>query len=214
MTYNLLMETEIELHQLIRDRRAIRRYQDLPVEKEIVERLIDTALWAPSAHNRQPWRFAVLTDKGLIANLADAMGAQLYQDRLNDGDPLENIERDVIRSRARIVGAPLIIVVFLSMSDMDSYADTRRQNAEHMMAVQSVSMAAQNLWLLAHAEGLGACWLCAPLFVPDIVRDLLSLPADWEAQGLMTLGWPAEERSKSRRPWQDSVRFFLDSPNF
>ena len=102
----------------------------------------------------------------------------------------------------------MIVIVFLSMSDMDSYVDVRRHEAEHMMAAQSVAMAAQNLWLLAHAEGLGACWLCAPLFVPGLVRGLLGLPADWEAQGLMTLGWPAEIRSKERRPWQDSVRFF------
>ena len=98
--------------------------------------------------------------------------------------------------------------MFLSMSDMDSYADARRSLAEHTMAVQSVAMAAQNLWLLAHAEGLGACWLCAPLFVPDLVRDHLRLPRDWEALGLMTLGWPAEEQSKTRRPWQEFVRFY------
>ncbi len=208
MTYNLTMETENELHAIIRTRRAIRYYQDLPVATEIVARLIDTALWAPSAHNRQPWRFAVLSDRKIKANLAELMGERLVQDRLNDGDPLESIERDVHRSRSRITGAPVVIAVFLSMSDMDVYADARRQNAEHMMAVQSVAMAAQNLWLLAHAEGLGACWLCAPLFAPDVVRDLLDLPADWEAQGLLTLGWPAEKRSKSRRPWQDSVRFF------
>lgn len=208
MLYNLLMQSENELHQLIRGRRAIRRYQDRPIERGIIENLIDTALWAPSAHNRQPWRFAVLTSKELKENLAEAMGERLVQDRLNDGDPVKIIERDVARSHARICGAPVVIIVFLSMSDMDHYADARRSHAEHMMAVQSVAMAAQNLWLLAHAEGLGACWLCAPLFVPDLVRDILSLPDDWEAQGLMTLGWPAEIRSRNRRPWQESVRFF------
>jgi F420 biosynthesis protein FbiB-like protein len=150
----------------------------------------------------------VLTDIHLKESLAQAMGERLYQDRLNDGDLVEDIERDVARSRSRIARAPVVIVVFLSIFDMDSYSDARRSRAEYLMAVQSVAMAAQNLWLLAHAEGLGACWLCAPLFVPDLVRDLLHVPNDWEAQGLMTLGWPAEKRSKTRRPWQDSVRFY------
>ena len=208
MLYNQFMESEKELHQLIRSRRAIRRYQDRPVSREVIERLLKTALWSPSAHNRQPWRFTVLTDIDVKERLAQVMGERLYQDRLIDGDPVEDIERDVARSRTRITGAPVVIVVFLSMSDMDSYSDVRRSRAEHTMAVQSVAMAAQSLWLLAHDEGLGACWLCAPLFVPDLVRDLLSLPYDWEAQGLMTLGWPAEKRSKTRRPWQDSVRFY------
>lgn len=208
MPYNHFMKIDQGLHQIVRGRRAIRRYQDRPVKQELVEKLLDAAMWSPSAHNRQPWRFAVISGSDHKEKLARVMGERLYQDRMADGDLVEDIERDVNRSHARITGAPVIVILFLSMSDMDSYADDWRSLAEHTMAVQSVAMAAQNLWLLAHAEGLGACWLCAPLFVPDLVRDLLQLPNDWEAQGLMTLGWPAEERSKTRRPWQDSVRFY------
>ena len=59
----------------------------------------------------------------------------------------------------------------------------------------------------AHAEGLGACWLCAPLFVPDLVRRTLALPADWEPQGLLTVGWPAETKEKTRAPWASRVHF-------
>jgi nitroreductase len=76
------------------------------------------------------------------------------------------------------------------------------------MAIQSVAMCAQTLWLLAHAEGLGACWLCAPLFVPALVRETLDLPADWEPQGLLTLGWPAEDKTKTRRSVEDFAHFF------
>ena len=64
--------------------------------------------------------------------------------------------------------------------------------------MQSVALAAQNMLLTAHAEGLGACWMCAPLFCPDVVRAELSLPDDWLAQGLITLGYPAEQRVKER----------------
>jgi nitroreductase len=66
-------------------------------------------------------------------------------------------------------------------------------------------MAAQNLWLTAHSEGLAACWLCAPLFVPDLVRQTLELPVDWEPLGLMTLGYPAELKEKSRAPLAEKV---------
>ncbi len=196
------------LQQIIRERRAIRTYEDRPVAGDLIEKLLDGAQWAPSAHNRQPWRFAVLTAYSQKKTLAQTMGKRLYEDRLADGDLLEDIRLDVARSQARITGAPVVIVVFLSMEDMDAYADARRNHAEYTMAVQSVAMAAQNLWLMAHAEGLGACWLCAPLFVPDLVRDLLQVPEDWEAQGLMTLGWPAEKRQKERRPWREAVRFY------
>lgn len=196
-----------QIHDLVRSRRALRRYTAEPVARELVERLLETAVWAPSAHNRQPWRFAVLTTLANKEKLAHAMGQRLRTDRTADGDQPDVIERDVARSFARITGAPVAIVVCLSMRDMDSYPDDRRQQAERDMAMQSVAMAAQNLWLLAHAEGLGCCWLCAPLFVPHLVQQTLALPADWEPQGLMTLGWPAEAKEKTRQPLASKAHF-------
>jgi F420 biosynthesis protein FbiB-like protein len=195
------------LSHLIKTRRAIRRYQDKPVPKDLLDHMLETAMWAASAHNRQPWRFAVLTEFASKAKLANAMGDKLRADRTADGDNAEAIDRDVARSFARITGAPVVVVVCLSMADMDSYPDPHRSWAEKTMAVQSVAMAAQNLWLLAHETGLGACWLCAPLFVQRLVRDTLGLPADYEPQGLLTMGYPAEEKTKERRPWQENVLF-------
>jgi coenzyme F420-0:L-glutamate ligase/coenzyme F420-1:gamma-L-glutamate ligase len=192
---------------LARGRRAIRRYSDEPVPPELLDLLLETAVWSPSAHNRQPWRFAVLEAAASKAALAHAMGQRLRTDRSADGDPPDAIERDVARSFARITGAAALIVVCLSLADMDSYPDAHRSQAERTMAVQSVAMAAQTLWLAAHAAGLGACWLCAPLFVPELVVTTLNLPPDWEPQGLLTLGWPAEEKEKPRAPWPSRVHF-------
>jgi nitroreductase len=74
------------------------------------------------------------------------------------------------------------------------------------MAIQSVSMAVQNLLLMAHASGLGACWMCAPLFCQDTVRQALSLPDDWEAQALITIGVPADEgKPRTRESVQSKV---------
>ena len=74
------------------------------------------------------------------------------------------------------------------------------------MAVQSVAMAVQNLLLAAHAEGLGACWMCAPLFCPDSVRAALGLAENWEAQALITLGFPANEgKPASRKPLSEAA---------
>lgn len=192
---------------LIKTRRAIRRYLPRPVPQPLLQHLLQTAMWAPSAHNRQPWRFAVLTAPAHKAKLAHAMGNKLRTDRTADGDASEAIEQDVARSYARITGAPAVIIVCLSMADMDTYPDPHRSEAERTMTVQSVAMAAQNLWLLAHSAGLGACWLCAPLFVPELVRHTLNLPPDWEPQGLMTLGYPAGDKTKPRAPWTDKVQF-------
>ena len=202
------LTTELDkMTKLVRSRRAIRRYTDEAVPQELLEHLLETATWSPSAHNRQPWRFAVLTDFADKAGLANGMGARLRRDRTADNDSPDAIERDVQRSYARITGAPVVIIICSSLVDMDVYGDKRRDEAERVMAIQSVSMAAQNLWLLAHSAGLGCSWMCAPLFVPDLVVELLDLQKDWEPQGLMTLGWPAEEKTKTRHPTSDKVKF-------
>jgi len=193
----------------ITTRRSIRRYQPDPIADELIEQLLTAAIWAPSAHNRQPWRFAVITSATLKERLAQAMGRQLRADLVADRLPPELIEKDVSRSYQRLTSAPLLILLSLSMNDMDTYPDAHRQQNEWTMAVQSTAMAGQNLLLAAHALGLGACWLCAPLFCSAVVRSTLSLPPDWQPQAILTLGYPAEQKEKNRHPLDGRV-LFLD----
>jgi F420 biosynthesis protein FbiB-like protein len=195
-----------DLAGLLRARRSIRRYQPQPVPAEAIERLLATAGWAPSSHNRQPWRFVTIFSLETKTRLARAMAERLEADRLADGDPAEAVAADTAKSFARITQAPVVVLACLTLADMDSYPDARRAAAERTMAVQSVAMAVQNLLLAAQAEGLGACWMCAPLFCPEVVGRALDLPADWEAQALVTLGYPASGGKPAvRRPIQEMM---------
>jgi len=196
---------DIPVLQAIFERRSLRRYQDRSVPQDLLENVLTAGTWAPSAHNRQPWRFAVIRDLAMKEELALAMGRQLQQDLQADGVPQPVIEKDVNRSYDRLTSAPVVIIVCLSMIDMDVYHDAQRNQNEYLMAVQSTAMAGQNILLAAHAEGLGACWMCAPLFCPDVVRDTLELPDDWQAQGIITLGYPAQEREKTRETLETRV---------
>lgn len=197
-----------ELSDIIKQRRSIRRYADRTVDPVVLRRLLEVACWAPSAHNRQPWRFAVIIDPARRAELAQAMGNRFRSDLTADGLPHDQIERQIARSYARISGAPAVVLLFLSMADMDQYPDSRRQEFERVMAIQSVALAAQNFLLAAQAEGLGACWMCAPLFCPDVVRQVLALPADWETQALLTVGYPAEQRVSEREPLEKKILWY------
>lgn len=199
------MPTSEDIYAIMQSRRSIRRYTNQPVPQDVLNRLLNAAIWAPSAHNRQPWRFAVIETTQSREALARAMGERLRADLTADGVPLETLEADIARSYARITSAPAAIMVCLSMVDMDRYPDNRRAEAERMMAVQSVAMAVQNLLLAAHGEGLGACWMCAPLFCPETVRAALDLPSDWEAQALVTLGYPSVARQSTRHTLESRV---------
>lgn len=194
------------LVEAITGRRSIRRYRPEQPARALIDSLLEMATSAPSAHNRQPWRFRVLIDDTEKEALATAMSARLTHDRLADGDAEDIVEADAARSRRRITEAPAVIVICLSMADMDRYPDLRRSRAEYLMAVQSVAMASQNLLLASHAAGLGACWLCAPLFCPGIACQVLDLPEDWQPQGLITLGYPADAGKPFIRHPLDRVR--------
>jgi coenzyme F420-0:L-glutamate ligase / coenzyme F420-1:gamma-L-glutamate ligase len=202
-----------ELSQAIHARRSIRRFRDGDVPREVVLELIEAAGRAPSPHNRQPWRFAVLPGNEGKARLARSMGERLRADRTRDGDSVEDIEADVARSRARIEGAAIVLVAALTMRDMDHYADARRSEAERIMAVQATAAAVQNILLLAQARGFGACWMCAPLFCAGTVRAALGLPEDWEPQALVTLGIPDSGARERPRLGIDETSIWLEDAN-
>jgi coenzyme F420-0:L-glutamate ligase / coenzyme F420-1:gamma-L-glutamate ligase len=177
--------------QATHPRRSIRRYVSRPVSSDVIDRLLEAATQAPSAHNRQPWRFAVISNPLVKAQLADRMGERLKTDRLRAADRVEEIDRDITRSQARLTSAPTLIIVCVSINNPDHY--------ERIMAIQSVAAAIQSLLVAAHEAGLGACWMAAPLYCPDVVRDVLHLPDDWEAQALVTIGYPADDGKPKAR---------------
>ncbi|MEM9952515.1 MAG: nitroreductase family protein [Chloroflexota bacterium] len=199
------LSTTSNLITAIQSRRSLRRYQQQAIPKALIEKVLDAGTWAPSAHNRQPWRFAVLQTTNSKDTLARAMGKRLQADLERDYVPQAVIEKEVTRSYDRLTSAPVVIVVNLTMCDMDTYSDDLRNTNEHIMAIQSVAMAGQNILLAAHSLGLAACWMCAPLFCPDVVQQILNLPDDWQPQGIITMGYPAQERSKTREPLETRI---------
>lgn len=193
-------KSDADFWQLVAGRRSIRRYLNQPIAPEVISALVEAATWAPSAHNRQPWRFCVVTTESGKAALSEHMAEQWRRDLNGDGADPAAVERRIAISHARLTGAAALVVASMSMEEMDVYPDIQRSQAEWTMAVQSVALACQNLLLAAHYYGLGACWMCAPLFVPELVRHVLQLPPSWQPQALITLGYPAEEKSKARAP--------------
>lgn len=196
--------------RLLAGRRSVRRYLPMQPPKALIEQLLYLGACAASAHNRQPWRFAVMHAYETKATLATAMGNKLRRDRLADGDHLDDIEADVSRSFARITSAPVIILLCLTMEDMDQYHGQIRNDHEFCMASQSVAMAGQNIMLAAHAAGLSSCWMCAPMFCPDIVRTTLNLADHWVPQGMLTLGYPANQGKPFQRKPLSDVTLYLD----
>jgi len=187
----------------------VRRFKSDPVPDSVIKNILTTATFAPSAHNRQPWRFCVVTDASTKTKLADAMSAEFKRDLEKGGLPPEKIQTQVKRSKLRMTSAPVIIVINLDMADMDVYPDTKRKKAEYTMAVQSVANAGMQLLLAAHAEGLGGVWICSPLFVQETIQELLNLPKSWEPQGMFYLGYPDVIPNVRERKSLDEITHYI-----
>lgn len=194
------------VYKIIEARRTVRKYSSKNISKKVLRRILNAARWAPSAHNAQPWRFIVIQDSTVKRKLAETMASEWNKDLCKDAVSLQERERLIQLSVERLVGAPVIIVALLTLEGMDKYRDEKRQKAEREMAIQSVAASIQNLLLAAHAEELGACWLCAPLFCPETVAKVLEIPHDIKPQALITLGYPAEKpKVGSRKPLENIV---------
>jgi coenzyme F420-0:L-glutamate ligase/coenzyme F420-1:gamma-L-glutamate ligase len=206
--------TATDLHAFLRTRRSIRRFKADLIPDSVIENILTTATFAPSAHHRQPWRFAVMTELSVKKKLADAMAEKFQQELENDGLLPDEISKRVARSKERILSAPVVIILSVDMSDMDTYPDERRNKAEYIMATQSAANAGMQLLLAAHAEGLGSVWVCSPLFVQDSVRAVLNLPKTWEPQAMYFLGYPAETpQARERKSIKEISKWSQTSPN-
>jgi F420 biosynthesis protein FbiB-like protein len=173
------------------ERRSVRKYEDRPVSKELIRKVLTAAGWAPSAHNAQPWRFIVLVDAQVKKRLAEAMAEAWAADMAKDG---RSIEPETFKLQVgRFAGAPVLVLACFSMEGMIKFPDGQRQSYERDLAIQSLAAAVENLLLAAHALGLGACWFCAPAFCKDTVREVLGIPAEVEPQALIAMGYPAEK---------------------
>lgn len=200
--------TRTDLHAFLRSRRSIRRFKPDPVPDSAIREILHTATFAPSAHNRQPWRFVVVTDSSVKQTLAEAMSLDFQRDLEQDTLSPDEIQKRIERSRGRIQSAPVVILLCVDMTEMDAYPDTRRKKAEYIIATQSAANAGMQLLLAAHAEGLGGVWVCSPMFAQKTVQKALNISKTWEPQALFLLGYPAEiPEVRERKKLEEVVVF-------
>lgn len=195
------------LYKVMETRRSIRRYLSKDISNNVLRRILNAARWAPSAHNAQPWRFIIIKDSTVKRKLAKAMASEWNKDLCKDSVPSEERQRLIKFSIKRFTSVPILVVVLLTMEEMNKYKDEKRQKAEYVMAIQSVAASIQNLLLAAHAEGLSTCWFCVPLFCPETVRKVLKAPEGIEPQALITVGYPAEKPEAPERKPLESIIF-------
>ncbi len=174
----------MDIFQVIRDRRSIRKYKDIPVEWEKIEQVLDAARLAPSWKNQQCWRFLVLTDAGKRAALLDAFP---------DDNP----------GKKAVAMAPVVIVVCADPAESDV-----ENGIDYFVA--DTAIAFEHLCLAAHALGLGSCWM--GWYDEAMIKGAVGIPPNIRIVGITPLGYPDQEPKPRPRKELDEIAFFEEWP--
>ena len=164
-----------EFCDLIKSRRSVRSFKNLPVDKKLLFDLLDIARWAPSHCNTQDVSFIIIDDDEIKNQIIDMGGSVIIRN------------------------APVgVVVLYNNCSDNLEYSDF----------IQSGAAVIQNLLLLAHANGLGACWV-AHLPRKSEMRTLLDIPPTYDPIAYVLLGYPARDPKPVPRKYdmQDITSF-------
>jgi F420 biosynthesis protein FbiB-like protein len=177
----------MDYHDFLRTRRSIRRFKTDPIPDSVIQRILTTAIFAPSAHDQQPWRFCVVTDLSVKSRLGGAITSKMRADMQAEGIDESDIEKRVSLSLRRMDEAPVVIVLCRDRTAVRTDAPE-----EIIMGIQSTALAGLQLLLAAHAEGLGGNWICWPLYAQEATRTALELPETWEPQAMFFIGYADE----------------------
>ena len=194
---------DAEFREAFRDlvlwRRDVRRFRRDPVDPALIDSLLELASHAPSVGHCQPWRFVLVESAERRETVKSSFA------RAN-AKALENYEGEQRAQYARLKlegldAAPVHLAVFADEATQVGSGLGRRTMPETLH--YSVVGAIQTLWLAARAEGLGMGWIS--ILEPEIVRDVLDVPASWTLVAYLCIGRPVEEHldpELERHRWQ------------
>lgn len=178
-----------DVEAAILGRRSIRRFTSDSVADAQIVQLLEAARWAPSAGNHQPWRFIVIREPETKAALQAAHDEALALSA--HWDPA-----------FALGGSEATPHGFLDTPAMIAVAADPARGGPHIHGelthLIGAAHAVQNMWLMAHALGLGAVFITH--VVQERAKARLGIPYELDLVGLLAVGHPAEAGNSSRRP--------------
>jgi nitroreductase len=166
--------------ECIYTRRSVRRYKDIPVEWELIGRIVEAGGMAPTAGNIQDYRFIVIQDEARKKQIAEACLQQYWME-----------------------SAPVIIVACAEIKRAKLFYGVR---GERLYTIQNVAAAMENMLLASHNFGLGACWVGA--FDENMIKRACGIPDYARAHAIMTLGHPDEQPPRPEQYKLESLFYF------
>lgn len=163
----------------INGRRSIRNYTAAPVEQNIIDRLLHSAIQAPSAMNSQPWAFAVLEGTEVLKSYSDQAKKYLLSNAAQYPPTFKKYRVILNKPDFNIFyNAPALLIICAKMNSPYS--------------AEATSLAVQNIMLTAYSLGLGTCWIgfAVDLFNSANIKQELNIPENYQVVAPVTIGYP------------------------
>ena len=177
-------DCDLSVYQAIYQRRMAWRFKDTPVDRAVVNRLLETAVWAPNHRLTEPWRFFVLEKDSETRKEV----AQLCYDYSLEGNGSKGRAES---ARDKVLAPPVLIYVYNKPGDRE---EVTREN------YASVCCAVQNISLAAVAEGLTVTWETGRTTRHPKLHKVLGAKKKWEMVGALSIGEPDEALNPPRSP--------------
>ena len=184
-------ETNVSVYEALYQRRMAWSFKDEAVPREVLDRLLETAVWAPNHRLTEPWRVFVL-EKG---SQALEKAADLARDfRMQ----VQGNQQRADATRQSMLDTPVIMYLYYTPGRDEE--GTKENYA-------SVCCAAQNMGLAGVAEGLAVTWETGgPTRHPDLGKTL-GAEDDWILATMLSIGYPAEDPPSTRTPVSNFVHW-------
>ena len=183
MKYNLS-----EISDVIKNRRTIypEFFSSRKVHKEIVEKILNNAIWAPTHGKTQPWRFKVYIDDAKL-KLGEQLG-EIYK---------HNTSKEHFKEAKfnKLIARPSLSSVAITVC-MKRDPDGKILELEE---IEAVACAVQNMHLTATAYGIGGFWSTPKIIYSKEMNDFLNIEPNDKCLGIFYLGYPSNEWPKGQR---------------
>ena len=193
----------MDVLEIIKSRRSIRAFKKETVPKEIIKECLETAIWAPSATNHQPWNFVVVTGKELD-KIRDIV-LENFPKRMQGMDAFSNVpgpclkrQEELFETLFRLTEEEGIdhgnmfqrMLTFFEAPVGVFFVTYKRDDHQYRY---SITAALENFLLAAYAKGLGTCWLGVAAACEEDIRNHLGISKEMEITGCIALGYPVKD---------------------
>lgn len=179
----------MEFYEVINRRRSIRQFEDREISREILVRILDAGLKAPSSNHQRRWELVTLTDKAVIMDLAKFIRPHPCRIQVPKTPQQEMFQIAYPRQRTMIEEASCVILPYVKQK----YPLSNDKNGYGLMDYGAAWALVENMLLAATAEGLGSVVHIPVKKEPEQIKEFLKIPDGYYLPALVILGYPAKD---------------------